>query len=70
MKSKPRRPGDFLLGRYFQNADPETRERARAAFREFARILEELGGALGAEDVDSRESEACGKIPLTPHVAP
>lgn len=62
MRMKPR-PGDLLLNRYFKNADEETRERAREAFAEFARVLEELGEELAAGITDSRESDPCGRIP-------
>lgn len=67
MQQKPRRPGDYVLDRYFANADPETRERARDAFREFARVLEELGEDVAAQGItDSHESAAGGRIPPTP----
>ena len=38
-----RRPGDLLLDRYFPDADEETRERAREAFRRYALLLYRLG---------------------------
>lgn len=68
MSKPPRRPGDLLLDRYFKNADHETRERAREAFREFARVLEELGEVILAREADSPESQTCDRIPPTPPV--
>lgn len=60
----PRRPGDLLLDRYLKGADTKTRERAREAFREFARALEELGEEVASQGTtDSREEDACGRIP-------
>lgn len=61
------RPGDLLLNRYLKDADDEARERARDAFTEFARIMEELADemlALAASD--SRDLDECGTIPPTP----
>lgn len=55
---EPRTPGDYLLDRYFKGADPETRERARDAFLEFGRVMEQLGERLMEEADDSRESPA------------
>ncbi len=52
------RPGDYLLNRYFPDADPETRERARETFREFARVLEELG------EEEMERLRANGSIPV------
>lgn len=64
--NEPRRPGDFILDRYLPNADAATRERAREAFLEFARLLEAIGeDIIAQQEADSRESEACGKIPPT-----
>lgn len=54
------RPGDLLLDRYFRGAGEETRERAREAFAEFARILEEIG-----EEVLERQG-AESSIPVGP----
>ena len=68
MSKPPRRPGDLLLDRYFKDADHETRELAREAFREFARVLEELGEVILAREADSHESQACGRIRPTPPV--
>jgi len=58
-----RRPGDLLLDRYLKGADEETRERAREAFREFARALEQLGEEVAGQLADSREHGPCGRIP-------
>lgn len=66
MSTPERRPGDLLLDRYFPHADHETRERARQAFLEYARVLEKLGESILARDRDSRESAECGRIPPTP----
>lgn len=66
MPNPERRPGDLLLDRYFPNADQETRERARKAFLEYARVLEKLGESILARERDSRDSEECGRIPPTP----
>lgn len=44
----PRRAGDLLLNTYFPGADDETRERARVAFCEWARVLEDLGARIAA----------------------
>jgi len=60
---RPRRPGDLLLDRYFKDADEKTREEAREAFREFARVLEELG-----EEVLAQRQE--GSIPIEPSSDP
>lgn len=62
MKPK-RRPGDHLLDRYLPDADEKTRERAREAFREYARVLEDFGRRIGARKRDSRESKSCDTIP-------
>lgn len=70
MKSEPLQPGDFLLNRYFPDADRETRDRAREAFGEFARVLEELGEAVAERVADSHESQTCGRIPPIPEVTP
>lgn len=69
MKPAPR-PGDFLLDRYFKDADAGTRERAREAFREFGRVLAELGDTASATTGDSHESPQCDTIPPTPEVTP
>ncbi|WP_422058523.1 hypothetical protein [Sphingomonas sp.] len=66
MSTPERRPGDLLLDRYCQNADPETREAAREAFREFARILEALGEAELMHRDDSHESPEHDTIQPTP----
>ena len=42
----PRQPGDGLLDRYLPDADEETRERAREAFREYALLLLRIGERL------------------------
>jgi len=69
MDASRSRPGDILLDRYFKDADSATRERAREAFRQFARVLEELGESI-ADAADSLESPPCGRIPPTPEVPP
>ncbi|WP_439571329.1 hypothetical protein [Sphingomonas sp.] len=66
MSTSERRPGDLLLDRYCENADPKTREAAREAFREFARILEALGGAELMHQRDSHESPDRDTIRPTP----
>jgi thymidylate synthase ThyX len=66
MSTPQRRPGDLLLNRYCENADPETREAAREAFREFARILEALGEAELMHQHDSHESPEHDTIPAIP----
>lgn len=43
-----RKPGDFLLDRFFPDADEATRERARAAFLEYGRALVARGERLMA----------------------
>ena len=43
MKAQYSRSGDYLLDKYFPNADSETRELAREAFGRYAEILERLG---------------------------
>ena len=53
-----RRPGDLLLDTYFPEADYDTRERVRAAFVEWARILEELGARISARQ------NVSGSIPI------
>lgn len=63
MNTPLRRPGDLLLDRHFKDADEQTRERAREAFGDYARVLEEAGGRIMARQADSRESDACGRIP-------
>ena len=58
-----RRPGDLLLDRYFPDADEETRERAREAFAEFARAMEELADEmLAAQAADSRDLSEWSRI--------
>ena len=47
---RPHRPGDVLLDHYFPDADEETRERAREAFRDFAHFLLRIGERIAAED--------------------
>ena len=44
--SPARRPGDLLLDRYLPDADEETRERAREAFRIYAMHLISIGERL------------------------
>lgn len=58
-----RRPGDHMLDRYLPNADDETRERAREAFREYARVLEDFGRRIAARKRDSHESKLYDRIP-------
>jgi len=67
MNGALKRPGDVFLDRYFKDADEETRERAREAFREFARVLEGLGQAVARMEArDSRDWDAHDKIePIT-----
>ena len=62
-ETRLRMHGDGLLDRYVPDADPETRERAREAFREFAGLLEALGEAVAqGPATDSHESDAGCKI--------
>ncbi len=51
----PRRPGDGLLDKYLPDADEETRERARDAFRRYALLLVRLGTKI---DEDMRREQA------------
>ena len=48
-ESKNPQPGDHLLNKYFPDADNETRERAREAFRKYALILLRLGTKIEQE---------------------
>jgi hypothetical protein len=65
---EPSLPGDLLLDRYLPGADEATRERARGAFAEFARLLAELGEDLVArENADSCDGEDRGTIAPSPH---
>jgi hypothetical protein len=52
--SRDRRPGDLLLEHYLPDADEDTRERARSAFRDFAFFLLRMGERL---DLDARSQE-------------
>lgn len=66
-----RRTGEPLLNRYFPAADNETREKARAAFRDYAALLFRIGARLTAEDqvsVDSTETLGRRTIRPTPDV--
>ena len=63
-------PGDYLLDQYFKNADVTTRERAREAFAEYARVLEALGAKIAARDRDSRELRSSGTILPKPTSSP
>ena len=51
-----RQPGDIFLDRYFPNADADTRERARKAFRDFAFFLLRMGERLEQEAQDRQDS--------------
>ena len=56
MEPAKKRAGDVLLDRYFPNADEETRERAREAFRDFAHFLLRIGERLEREAQDAAGS--------------
>lgn len=64
------RPGDRLLDRYFPDADQETRERARDAFREYGVVLLRLGERIiHAQELaanDSRDQAKGAIIPKSP----
>jgi len=60
MLSPDRKPGDFLLERYFPNADAELRERARVALIAYGRHLRRLGTQLATAD------RAAGEEPASP----
>lgn len=51
-----KRPGDFLLDKYFPDADEVTRERAREAFRDFAQFLFRMGERLSEDERPERDS--------------
>ena len=53
------RAGDDLLDRYLPDADEETRERARDAFREWAFLILRIGERIEREEQAKRESEKC-----------
>ena len=68
-KDQTSKPGDLLLNRYFSDADPETRERAREAFRRYAHHLVRIGECLLREEqqqVDSTEFDRRPTIHPTP----
>ena len=48
MEPHHKKPGDYLLDKYLPNANEETRERARDAFRDFAFLLLRIGDRLYA----------------------
>jgi hypothetical protein len=50
------KPGDFLLDKYFPDADEATREKAREAFRDFAHFLLRIGERLSADDAPASDS--------------
>ncbi len=52
----PHRPGDGLLDKYFPDADEETREAARDAFRRYALLLVRLGTKID-EDMKREQQE-------------
>ena len=56
MEPSKKRAGDVLLDRYFRDADEETRERAREAFRDFAHFLLRIGERLEREAQDAAGS--------------
>ena len=56
MEPPKKRPGDVLLDRYLPDADEETRERARDAFRDFAFFLLRIGERLDQEARDAASS--------------
>ena len=58
MTEQPRRPGDLLLARYFPNADEETRERAREAFREWALLILRIGRSVRDAQSTASNSQA------------
>ncbi|HUZ12291.1 MAG TPA: hypothetical protein VMU93_05530 [Caulobacteraceae bacterium] len=53
------RAGDALVDRYFPDADDETRERAREAFRDFALFIFRMGERI----VNERDAEASSPNP-------
>jgi hypothetical protein len=56
-----RQPGDGLLDRYVPDADEESREAARAAFRDFAFLLLRIGERLEAEANQAADSTELGE---------
>ena len=61
------KPGDLLLDRYFSDADDETRERAREAFRAHAVLLVRLGERLlNSPGSDSPERDGRRTIQSAP----
>ena len=64
-----RHPGDFLLNRYFADADDETREAARLRFRSFVAALLVVANRLAEEERalgDSPKVDGRRTIPSVP----
>jgi len=59
MEPAKKRAGDVLLERYFPDADEETRERAREAFRDFAFFLLRMGERLELDEPGEVGSTKC-----------
>jgi hypothetical protein len=64
-----RHPGDFLLDRFFPDADRETREAAREEFQSFLKTLLEVTTAIAERECaepDSPKSDRRRRIPSLP----
>lgn len=61
-----KRPGDFLLDRFFPDTDEDTRERAREAFREYALILLRLGERIEEATREAGSLDSAGRPILSP----
>lgn len=74
MKKEPtHRPGDRIIDRYCPDLNAEERELAHARLRNLAKVLIGIHKRLVEEDIhrsDSRESNADGRIQLTPSSGP
>ena len=56
-----RQPGDRLLSHYLPGADDQTRERARAAFRNLAFLMMRIGERLELAGEDTGDSTKIGE---------
>ncbi len=73
MDAPNKKPGDYLLDKYFPDADKETRESARGAFRDFASFLLRMGDRLEADgygDSDSTNPDTGATISKAPKPPP
>ncbi len=66
-RDQTRRPGDVLLGRYFDRADADTRELARADFKRLiGAVLRIALRAARDESTGSDSPEVVGRLKIPP----